>query len=64
MLENNIDGVYYLKIDTEGHNCVILKKFLIDTKTNDKLPQLILFEGNVLTNLDDVIEVINLCSNK
>jgi hypothetical protein len=63
ILEYDIDGIYYLKIDTEGHDCEILKKFINDIKGNDKLPQIILFEGNDLTNKDEITNVINLLIN-
>lgn len=61
--EYDVDCVFYLKIDTEGHDCKILKKFVSDINTNEKLPQVILFEGNILTHSNDILEVINLYEN-
>ena len=46
ILENNISKIKYLKIDTEGHDVVILKKFyedIITHKKNNLLPSKILF---------------------
>lgn len=57
-------GVYYLKIDTEGHDTVILKKFYEDMTSNLYLPHVIQFESNVLTKEDDVDEIIQLFYNK
>jgi hypothetical protein len=68
MNECNIKYVYYLKIDTEGHDCLILKKFYEDiinnnNNNNNNLPHVIQFETNVLTNNDDVSEIIELYKN-
>lgn len=49
----NITSVGYLKIDTEGHDCIILNKFLDDiilNKAFNLLPNCILFESNQWTN--------------
>ena len=35
---NKIDGFYFLKIDTEGHDYYILKKFINDIEENTHLP--------------------------
>lgn len=44
----NIESVDHLKIDTEGHDCIILQSIL---KSKSKvLPNTIFFENNVLTN--------------
>uniref|UniRef100_A0A6C0DQR6 Methyltransferase FkbM domain-containing protein n=1 Tax=viral metagenome TaxID=1070528 RepID=A0A6C0DQR6_9ZZZZ len=59
-----IEGVYYLKIDTEGHDTIILKKFYEDLLDNAYLPHVILFESNVLSNDKDVEEIIQLFIGK
>lgn len=54
----NLRFVKYLKIDTEGHDCIILDKFYDDIlKNNIMLPLKILFETNVLT---DPVKVKNI----
>ena len=63
MINNNIDGVYYLKIDTEGHDTVILKHFLEENINKLYLPHVIRFESNILTPNEYVIDIINLYSN-
>jgi len=56
----NINNVKYLKIDTEGHDCSILDKFYEDIlKYKLCLPSKILFESNILTNKEAVINTIN-----
>lgn len=47
--EQKIKGVFYLKIDTEGHECVILSKFFKDVKNNNIFPHRLLFESNCLS---------------
>lgn len=47
----NITSIDLLKIDTEGHDTVILNDYL---DTVDFLPKKILFENNELSNTDDV----------
>jgi FkbM family methyltransferase len=44
----NINGVEFLKIDTEGHDCKILMN-IIESKTKI-LPKKIKFESNILTD--------------
>lgn len=44
-----------LKIDTEGHDCIILNDYL---DTVDILPRVIQFENNVLSNKEDVNKVV------
>ena len=66
ILENNISKIKYLKIDTEGHDVVILKKFyedIITHKKNNLLPSKILFESNELSDPDAVTNIINLYRN-
>ena len=57
-------GLYYLKIDTEGHDVVILKKFYEDIQNNFDLPHVILFETNTLSNIDEVNQIISLFQSK
>jgi hypothetical protein len=58
-----ITGVYYLKIDTEGHDTVILKDFY-ETITPFTMPHVILFESNILSSISDVDEIISLYEGK
>lgn len=58
----NIIGVDYLKIDTEGHDSVIIKSIL-NSSTN-LLPKKIKFETNILTPRDVVDETINLLKDR
>lgn len=53
-------GIYFLKIDTEGHDVVILKKFHDDIQNNIDLPHIIHFESNILSNQQEVDQTINL----
>lgn len=47
----NVTHIDFLKIDTEGHDCIILNDFL---DTVDILPKVIQFEANVLSNQSEV----------
>jgi hypothetical protein len=58
----NIVGVDYLKIDTEGHDSIIIKSIL-ESNTN-VLPKKIKFETNVLTTNNTIIETINLLKDR
>lgn len=60
---NKIDGFYFLKIDTEGHDYYILKKFIDEIKENSNLPFKIQFESNILTKKEHTLEIINLLKN-
>ena len=60
---NKVDGFYFLKIDTEGHDYYILKKFIEDIKENSYLPFKIQFESNILTKKEHTLEIINLLKN-
>lgn len=46
----NVSGIYHLKIDTEGHDTIILNNYLDNIHNNNLLPHKILFESNKLTN--------------
>jgi hypothetical protein len=56
-----VSGVYLLKIDTEGHDVVILSQFAKDmlTQSNAMWPHVVYFESNVLTPAEDVTRVID-----
>ena len=60
MVKQYIDGVYYLKIDTEGHDTIILKKFYEEIKDNIYLPHVIMFESNVLSTHESINNIITL----
>ena len=47
----NIKKINFLKIDTEGHDCIILNDFF---DTIDLLPRFIQFESNVLSDEKEV----------
>jgi len=48
--EQNVEQAFLLKLDTEGHDCVILSKYLDDIcGNNNRLPYQIFFECNILT---------------
>ena len=56
---NKIDGFYFLKIDNEGHDYYILRKFINDIDKNSNLPFKIQFESNILTKKEHTLEIIN-----
>lgn len=51
-----LESIDFLKIDTEGHDCVILNDFLDTVKI---LPKKIKFECNVLSNKNDVDNMVS-----
>jgi FkbM family methyltransferase len=55
---SELSGVYFLKIDTEGHDVVILSQFAKDIKSNAMFPHVIKFESNHLTSASDVTRII------
>jgi FkbM family methyltransferase len=54
--EHNVISVDFLKIDTEGHDTVILNSIL-DSKLNI-LPNKILFESNILSKREDIDNIL------
>lgn len=60
--KNNVHEVEFLKIDTEGHDCVILKCLFnyIRYLPPNFYPKQILFESNEHTKKEDVDEIIEL----
>jgi len=53
--KHNITSIDVLKIDTEGHDCVILNDYI---DTVDFLPTKIIFESNVLSDKKDIEAVV------
>lgn len=60
--ENRVKKVKYLKIDTEGHDCIILKSLFhyIKNLPKDFYPSKILFESNEHSNPAQVKQIIDL----
>lgn len=57
----NIKKINFLKIDTEGHDCIILNDFF---DTVDILPRIIQFESNVLSDEAEVKLLTDRIANK
>ena len=59
---NNVRSVKFLKIDTEGHDCIILKSlfFYIKYLPDAFYPLKILFESNDNTKTEDVDEIVKI----
>jgi hypothetical protein len=57
--ENNVTGIKYLKLDTEGADCDILEHYYeyLKTKPKSYYPLTIRFESNVLTPADRVEKI-------
>lgn len=55
--DENIDGVFLLKVDTEGHDEKILNKFFSECK-KEQLPHELIFESNVLSDTNKIHELI------
>lgn len=53
----NVTSIDYLKIDTEGHDCVILESIL--KSKVQILPKDIFFENNVLTSFESTQKILN-----
>lgn len=60
MTTMNVEGIYFLKIDTEGHDTVILKQFFQDITHTKYLPHVIMFESNILTVHNEVEDTIKM----
>jgi FkbM family methyltransferase len=77
MTKFDVSSVYFLKVDTEGHDTIILKKFYEDLQLirgelgstellvpiSFYLPHVIQFESNILSSNENINEIINLFSN-
>ena len=59
---NGIDAYYYLKVDTEGHDTVILKHYFENILYQSQLPHVVKFESNSLSNSDDVDEIVEIAN--
>ena len=58
--EYDVDGFYLLKIDTEGHDSIILEHFLENNKNNKLFPHKIIFESNRLSSKKDIKNIIKI----
>jgi len=58
--ENGVESIDLLKVDTEGHDCFILNGYIdMCEKNNNLFANKIIFESNVLSNKEDVINILN-----
>jgi FkbM family methyltransferase len=63
--EEGVLQMYLLKIDTEGHDCAILGKYLQDIADNShKLPFQLFFECNILTEENALNNMLNLLTER
>lgn len=60
LTEYDIQGFYLLKVDTEGHDSIILNHFFKNNKSNNLLPHKIIFESNELTKKEDTDNIIKI----
>lgn len=58
--EYDVQFFYLLKIDTEGHDSIILNHFFKNNKSNNLLPHKIIFESNELTKKEDTDNIIKI----
>jgi len=60
LVENNVRKIKYLKIDTEGHDCVILNGLFkyLETKSKEYYPDKIIFESNSNISEQDIANTI------
>lgn len=61
--DNNITGIYLLKIDTEGHDCIILEHYFENYQNNNFLPHKIIFETNILTDSNYIDKILLMAKN-
>jgi len=63
--ENNVSSISLLKIDTEGHDSIILQDSFnaISSMSYECRPKTIIYEANVLSNLEDVQKVNSIYSS-
>lgn len=59
--ENSIRGINFLKVDTEGADCLILLSLVdyLQSKTKEYWPKKIQFESNILTDEKTILETIS-----
>lgn len=63
--EKNISSIEHLKIDTEGHDVIIMKDYISQCNKNPNLwANRITFEFNVLSNGNDVQNMLSLIKEK
>lgn len=55
--QHEVDGVFLLKVDTEGHDAVILNDFFSDAKP-EQWPHQIIFESNKLSDSETIHRLI------
>jgi FkbM family methyltransferase len=56
----NVESIKYLKVDTEGHDCVIINAYFnLCELTNNLFAERILFESNELSDRNEVDSIIN-----
>ena len=58
VVANGVEAFYYLKVDTEGHDTIILKHYFENIIEQSQLPHIVKFESNSLSNSDDVDEIV------
>jgi FkbM family methyltransferase len=66
LIQNNIRGINFLKIDVEGGDCFILKTLMkyLKNKNKNYYPKTIMFETNALTTNELIRETLDLyCNN-
>jgi len=61
--ENNIEGCHLLKVDTGGHDCIILNNYLdyCDEKNINLYPNIIQFESNSLKSESEYNALLTRC---
>ena len=65
LTQENIKTIKYLKIDTEGHDCIIMEGFYnyLKEKSTDYFPRHITFESNEHSNQNKVTDIIQKFTN-
>jgi hypothetical protein len=58
LVRENIRANFF-KIDTEGHDCIILNKFVDECTDENLFPQKIMFESNFLIDNNEIQNTIN-----
>lgn len=58
----NVESLELLKVDTEGHDCIIMENYLEYVSSNrNLLAKKIIFESNILSNQASVNLIIDKC---
>ena len=58
--EYNVESIKYIKVDTEGHDCVIINDYFdVCIKNNHLFADKILFESNQLSDQNEVQKIID-----